>query len=417
MDGTARTNNLIHMTDRKTLYRFPWSKTDNPGGWVEVTDICDMQCTGCYRAQLEGHRDPEDVYQDIMDTVRLTNCDCMTIAGGEPLCYPHLPDVIRFIRCLKIKPLVLTNGQLLTREMASELKNAGLAKIHFHIDSSQKREGWEGKSEAELNELRQYYADTLWELKGIQCGFHVTVYRSNQEYIPSLVAWCLQNLQKVQHISFIAYRAIIPDNRYRFVAEGKFVDPVEFSGDKPGLDEISITSEEMAAAAQAAFPGLRASAYLNGSSKHEINKFLNIATIGSKNNWFGVLGPKTIELAQVFYHLFNGRYFAFLNSPAIGPKVFLASVFDREIAQAFKRFLRAGGYNPLRLFDNIYVQSIHFQQPTEVDEGVINWCDDCPNMMAYHGKLINPCRLDEYRKFGGSFQVIRTGSDFSTKPV
>jgi hypothetical protein len=38
-------------------------------------------------------------------------------------------------------------------------------------------------------------------------------------------------------------------------------------------------------------------------------------------------------------------------------------------------------------------------------------------MMAYHGKLINPCRLDEYRKFGGSLQVIRAGSDFSTKPV
>jgi MoaA/NifB/PqqE/SkfB family radical SAM enzyme len=78
------------MIERKKLYRFPWSKTDNPGGWIEVTDICDMQCPGCYRSQMEGHRDLKAVFKDIEDTVAMTNCDCITIAGGEPLAYPHL---------------------------------------------------------------------------------------------------------------------------------------------------------------------------------------------------------------------------------------------------------------------------------------------------------------------------------------
>jgi organic radical activating enzyme len=40
------------------------------------------------------------VKNDIIDTLRLTNCDCITIAGGEPLIYPHLPEVVQYIASL-----------------------------------------------------------------------------------------------------------------------------------------------------------------------------------------------------------------------------------------------------------------------------------------------------------------------------
>ncbi len=395
------------MIDRKTLYRFPWSKTDNPGGWIEVTDVCDMQCPGCYRSQLEGHRDLEAVYKDIVDTAALTNCDYITIAGGEPLGYPHIIDVVRFISKMKIKPMIISNGLLLTPEFALELKKAGLAKIHLHIDSAQSRIGWTGKTETELNELRQYYADMLWKTKTIQCGFHVTVFRKNLDFITPIVSWCLQNLHKVQHISFIAFRAIADDSRFRYIAEGKFVDPVDHSNGCPDPFEISITSDEMYLNLLKTFPGLHASAYLNGTARYEINKFINIAAIGSKMNWIGVLGAETVEISQIAYHFFRRKYFAFLNSANVGRKVFLASIFDREVRRSFKRYAKACLENPARLFHGIYVQSIHFQQPNEVDNGVINFCDDCPNMMAYNGKLINSCRLDEYRKYGGPIQVVK----------
>jgi organic radical activating enzyme len=396
------------MIDRKKLYRFPWSKTDNPGGWIEVTDVCDMHCPGCYRSQLEGHQPLDAVYKDIVDTIALTNCDYITIAGGEPLGYPHLLQVVRFIRNLKIKPIIISNGVLLTPEYASELKKAGLAKIHLHIDSAQNREGWIGKTETELNELRQYYADMLWKAGRIQCGFHVTVFRSNYDYIAPVVSWCLQNLQKVQHISFIAYRSIVSDIRYQYIAEGQIINPEDYVTSKPTYFDVSITSEEMYASLIKAYPDLHASTYLNGTSKYEINKFLSIAAIGSKRKWMGVLGARTVELAQVFYHFFKRRYFAFLDSPNIGKKVFLASFFDREVSKSFKCFFKACFQNPFILFQRIYVQSIHFQQPNEIDEGMINFCDDCPNMMAYKGNLINSCRLDEYRKYGGPLQVVKS---------
>jgi hypothetical protein len=38
--------------------------------------------------------------------------------------------------------------------------------------------------------------------------------------------------------------------------------------------------------------------------------------------------------------------------------------------------------------------------------GLADMCDSCPDMTVYDGKLINSCRMDEYRKFGGLITVI-----------
>ena len=395
------------MIPREKLYRFPWSKTDNPGGWIEVTDICNLQCPGCYRHQLEGHREVEHVKNDIDDLIRLTNCDSIAVAGGEPLDYPYLIEVINYIASKKVKPMIYTNGILLTPELANDLKKAGLSKIHFHIDSAQNRPDWAGKSEVELNELRQYYADILWKTKKIQCGFHVTVFRSNIKSIPEILKWCERNIAKVQHISFLAFRAIAKNPEYKLVANGKIIDPEKSFGSSPKPEEINITTEELYQYILKGNANLRPAAYLNGTAIHETNKFLIFVNAGSSKNQFGVLGPKTLELAQMFYHFFNGRYFAFLENPRPGKKLFLASIFDKEVRIAFNKYLKTSLRNPLRLFDKIYLQSIHLQQPIEFLNGKINLCDDCVNMMVYNGRLINSCRLDEYRIFGDAIEIIK----------
>ncbi len=394
--------------DRRKLYRFPWSKTDNPGGWVEVTDECNMVCPGCYRSTLSGHRPLEEVKQDILDTRRLTNCDSMTIAGGEPLIYPHLTEVVKFISDLKLKPALFTNGEGLDPGRLAELKKAGLVNIHFHVDKLQERTGWKGKSESEINTLREYYADMLCDAGGIQCGFHVTIYRSNLEEIPEITGWALKNIHKVQHISFIAYRAIPGDTNLQFYANGRKIETSELNLLETDNYQITISTEEMYSKMNEVYPELLPVTYLNGTSDYESNKFLITVNIGSGGRRYGMMGARTMEIAQVFYHLFYGRYFVFLKSSKAGKKLFIMSLFDRNIRKAARNYLAACIRNPLRLFHGIYVQSIHFQQPNEVINGEINLCDDCVNMMAYKGKLINPCRLDEYRKYGDALHIVRT---------
>ena len=95
---------------KQGMYRFPWSLNDNPIGWLEVTDKCNIYCRGCYRLNRTGHKTLEQIKEEIRFLKEWRNCDNISIAGGEPLIHPDILDVISYIRELKMKPLVLTNG-------------------------------------------------------------------------------------------------------------------------------------------------------------------------------------------------------------------------------------------------------------------------------------------------------------------
>ena len=387
--------------DRHKLYRFPWSKADNPGAWVEVTDDCNLYCPGCFRHKIEGHRPLEEVEADILACQEKLNCDRIAVSGGEPLLYPQIIEVVEFIARHRMKPMLLTNGDLLTKSLALELKKAGLAQFYFHVDSGQNRPGWEGKTEADLNELRQYFADLVWETGGIQCGYNTTVFRTTLPQIPAIMEWGRKNIRKVHHISFITFRGLITNGSVQYTAGNKTVDLSHFENTCPDLSQIDISTEEIFDVLEARFPGVRPCAYLNGTAALDSFKFLILINIGSEKKIFGGAGARTIELVQVFYHLFKGRYCAFLTNPSPGKKIFILAFFDKALRRAFKEFLNSAVKNPLRLFDRIYVQCINLQQPHEIQDGEMNLCDGCVNLMIYKGKLINSCRLDEYRIFGG----------------
>ena len=66
--------------DKKNLYRLPWSANDNPIGWVEITDICNIHCDGCYRMIMgEGHKPLEKIKEEILFLKKWRNCDALPI--------------------------------------------------------------------------------------------------------------------------------------------------------------------------------------------------------------------------------------------------------------------------------------------------------------------------------------------------
>lgn len=401
---------------REILYKFPWTKTDNPGAWIEVTDQCDMTCPGCFRHNLEGHRPLEEVKRDILFCQKMVNCERIAIAGGEPLIYPHLLEVVDFISKQGLKPMILTNGMKLDWNFAKELKKAGLIQIYFHVDSGQERHGWKGKNEIEMNELRQHYADLVFELGGVQCGFNTTVFRSNLRYIPHIVDWCRANIHKVQFLSLIAFRGTLESEDIKYMANGREIDFTNLQTLVKDPEEITISTDEMYEILEDRFPDLRACAYLGGTAVPTTYKFLILMPLGSKKEIYGAVGARTVELSQSFYHLIKGRYLASSKSPRIGKKIFLLSFFDRNIRRAFGNFLKACSRNPARFFDRIYVQCINLQQPNEFVRGEKNLCDGCMNLMPYEGKMIHSCSLDEYRIYGAPIQQVLAKTSRQDQP-
>ena len=121
--------------DKRDLYRLPWSMNDNPIAWLEVTDICNIHCEGCYRQHLTGHKSLEQVKEEILFFKKWRNPDNVSIAGGEPLIHPQIVDIVAHIAKSGIKPIILTNALALKPELLRELKEAGLAGFTVHIDS------------------------------------------------------------------------------------------------------------------------------------------------------------------------------------------------------------------------------------------------------------------------------------------
>jgi hypothetical protein len=385
---------------RSELYRLPWSRVDNPGGWIEPTDVCDLACPGCFRRRLTGHRPLAELEAEILELSTLVNSDRIAIAGGEPLLYPQIDDLVAFIARRGLKPMILSNGTHLTAERARELKAAGLHTLYLHVDSGQDRPGWKNASEAAMNPLRQRYADLLAEVGGIQCGFNVTVTRRTLPEVPEVVAWSLANIRTVQHLSLIALRALPLDDTTAYQVDGTMLEDERVPNSCTDRDAISITTDEIYSLIEARFPSLVPGGYLGGSAWQETNKFLIIAAVGGGGACYGVLGAKTMELWQVWHHLTRRRYVACGPGPIPAAALAALAIVDPSARRALARLALAALARPWRWLRRLHVQTINLQQPVEVLRGEMNLCDGCVNMMMYRGELIPSCRLDEYRLFG-----------------
>jgi MoaA/NifB/PqqE/SkfB family radical SAM enzyme len=395
------------MLDKRDYYRLPWSMNDNPIAWVEVTDICNIHCEGCYRQFMTGHKSLEQLKEEVLFFKRWRNPDNFSIAGGEPLIHPHIVDLVAYMAEQGVKPVILTNAMALTPELLHELKKAGLAGFTMHIDSHQGRPHWKDKNEKEHNELRQHYADMVAAEGGLYLVFNSTVYPSTYHEIPDVVRWGRANIEKVQGLVFITYRTATTADHISIGGGDQVVDFSKLSYTRESFADHFVTAPEVYQIIKDNFPDYEAAGYLGGSIRHDSYKWLIASSVGSKHQVYGSIGKTTMELAQTAHHLWTGRYLAYLSTAKIGSKIFLLSPWDKVLRQAWKRRIADVVRHPGRLFSNVYTQSIGIiQAPDLQSDGRADMCDSCPDITIYEGKFINSCRMDEYRLFGGFVSVL-----------
>jgi MoaA/NifB/PqqE/SkfB family radical SAM enzyme len=393
--------------DKRNLYRFPWSMNDNPIAWLEITDICNIHCEGCYRQHMTGHKPLEQVKDEILFFKRWRNPDNVSIAGGEPLIHPQIVDIVAFIAQNGIKPIILTNALALKPDILRELKKAGLAGFTIHVDSRQNRPHWKDKTERELNELRQQCADMVAAEGGLYVIFNSTVYPSTFHEIPDVVRWGQANIDKVHGLVFITYRTATTDVNVARDYADREVDFSQLSYIRESFDEKFVTAPEVYQIIKDTCPDYEPSGYLGGSIRHDSFKWLDGACIGSKTRMYGSVGKKTMELAQAGHHMLKDTYLAYLSTAKVGRKVFWLSPWDVTVRGAASNWLKDIIRHPTRLFESLYIQSIAIiQAPDLLPDGRADMCDSCPDMTVYDGKLINSCRMDEYRLFGGFLSVV-----------
>lgn len=384
--------------DHRALYRLPWNLADNPIAWLEPTQACNLACDGCYRQNVKSHKSMSEVDSDLEVFARLRNFDGISIAGGDPLTHPEIPEIVRRVKAMGRKAIVNTNGLAMTRELLKELKEAGLVGVTFHVDSRQGRPGWRNKTEVQMNELRSTYAEMVASVGGLACAFNSTVYEDTLHEVPELVDWAGRNVGKVHTMVFIAFRAAM-EGKFDYFVGGEKVDmgKLVYSEDKPRRTDI--TAREIVDVIRDRMPDFSPCAYLNGTGAPDSFKWLLAMRIASTKRTLGWVGPKFMEASQAGYHLLTGRYLSYAPPGAldVGRTVMATSWWDRGVRAAAAAALR----NPLELLREQHLQSILMIQPIDLlEDGTQSMCDGCPDMTVHDGKLVWSCRLEEPRTFG-----------------
>lgn len=396
--------------DPQNYYRLPWNLTDNAISWLEPTWKCNIYCEGCYRINdPRGHKSLERIKEELAVFKKYRRTDGVSIAGGDPLIHPEIVEVVRMVSESGLKPILNTNGVALTKEMLKELKAVGAKGFTLHVDSKQHRPHWKNKTELELNELREHFAEMLHEIGGFSCAFNSTVYGDTLQYIPDLVDWAQKHIDKVHVMVFIAFRAAELDGRFDYYAGSEKVDMSKVPYIKPDDRRTDILSTEVYTAIKERFPEFDSAAYLGGTHKPDSFKWLLSGRIGTKKKIYGYVGPKFIEMAQVFHHLRHGRYLAYTD-PKVhrrGRSMLLLSPFDPRLRKIAGNYFLAAIKNPLRLFSRLHYQSIMIIQPADIlEDGAQNMCDGCPDMTVLDGKLVWSCRIEEPLRYGRFVHMV-----------
>ena len=113
---------------------------------ISVTDRCNFRCTYCMPAEGMTWLDRAEVltYEEIERIARICverfGVDSLRLTGGEPTVRAHLPQLISRLAGLRLadgrKPdLALTTIGATLRNIAAELRDAGLDRVNVSLDS------------------------------------------------------------------------------------------------------------------------------------------------------------------------------------------------------------------------------------------------------------------------------------------
>jgi uncharacterized Fe-S cluster-containing radical SAM superfamily protein len=392
-------------------YRLPWNYADNGISWLEPTTDCNLRCEGCYRdPRGQGHKTLEEVRADLEVFKRLRKSDCISIAGGDPLVYPQITELVAMIKDMGWKPIINTNGLALDEKLLWKLKNAGVFGFTFHIDTSQKRPKVTAATETELNELRLHYAKMLAKVGGIACSFNATISDKTIHEIPEMVRWSQGHADIVHTMVFILFRSPGLTGDFDFYANGEKIEALDTYKESEWGGEHTLMAPDVVEKIREADPLYEPAAYLNGTANPDSFKWLLANRIVLDGKTLGYVSPRFMELVQTFNHLFTGTYLAYAEPKSVARgklSTFVGALVDKKMRKILSNFLKTAIVNPLNLFRTAYLQSFMIIQPVNFEaDGRQDMCDSCPDITVHDGKLMWSCRLEEVKKFGAFVQTV-----------
>ncbi len=352
----------------KQLYELPWSKKDNPNGWIEPTTFCQLKCKGCYRGISEKGHIPKhepliNLLKEIDFFIDNRNIQTLSIAGGEPLLYPKLEELIKYATGKNLKTKIYTNGIKLDEKLLRTLKKAGATEFVIHIDRFQ----YNKKSENDTLQLRENFCNLFRKVQGVNLGFIMSLSKEELLQLDNLIPFFQKNSDIINLVVFTTYKDMLPNNL------------------TPNKDKLSLEtlSKELKDRFKIDF-----CAYL-GKIISDKKSWLFSLGFYSNGKPLGFADANMYKKLQQRYHKKKGKYFITIKNKNIPLSKMWSWLFfnsGRKILMNYLTIRKKVNYQVILLID----------APDKIQEG---WdlCKGCPDCMQYNDKLVPSCLLERVK--------------------
>ena len=153
-----------------------------------ATRRCNLRCRHCYAAAgcepTAGELDTAEA-KGLLDDLAAYGVPVVLFSGGEPLLREDLAELVAHAADAGLRPVLSTNGTILTRERARRLRDAGLAYVGVSVDGLPERNddfrGREGAFEAAVAGI-EAARDA-----GLRTGLRYTVTEETVADLPGVV--------------------------------------------------------------------------------------------------------------------------------------------------------------------------------------------------------------------------------------
>lgn len=164
-----------------------FSKDKKPVVVWNMTRRCNLKCVHCYAQAIdpEGQDEISTAQgKEIIDDLAAFGAPVMLFSGGEPLVRKDLVELASYATSKGMRAVISTNGTLITKEKARELKEVGLSYVGISIDGTEEtHDKFRGVPGAYKKALR---AVEYCKAEGLKVGLRFTINKRNWTEVPSV---------------------------------------------------------------------------------------------------------------------------------------------------------------------------------------------------------------------------------------
>ncbi len=164
-----------------------FSKDKKPVVVWNMTRRCNLKCVHCYARSEDISYDNELTHEQslaMIDDLADFGVPVLLFSGGEPLVHPRLVEYAQYAVSRGMRAVISTNGTLITREKAKQLKAIGLSYVGISLD------GLEATHDA-FRGVRGSYQKVMQAIEncqhaGIKVGLRFTINKKNVADVPGI---------------------------------------------------------------------------------------------------------------------------------------------------------------------------------------------------------------------------------------